>query len=113
MSVQNRAPAPTFLLASVLAIVLTLLTGSLVPYAANAQTVRDHRTPPIVRDHRARLCRVAFDAMPNFNGNPLTIATCHLAENNTQTVGSFCSCSVLVEGHFIIVGGSIVLASNG
>jgi len=111
MSVSKRATLPTFPLACALALILTLTVSALPLHNANAQTIRDHRTQPIVRDHRARLCRVGYDAYPDVPGNPYTITTCHLPDNNTQTVGSFCTCSVLVQGHYTTVGGSIVLAS--
>jgi hypothetical protein len=91
---------PKFSLAAALAIGLTLACA-FSQHDAAAQTVRDHR---------ARLCRVGYDALPHFQGNPLTIATCHLPANNVQVIGSFCTCSVLIEGHYTTVGGSIVHA---
>jgi hypothetical protein len=86
-----------------LVVVLALTLAAALPahHGAAAQTVRDHR---------ARLCRVAYDALPRFQGNPLTITTCHLADNNVQVIGSVCTCTVLIEGHFVIVPGTIVHA---
>ena len=96
----RRAARSKFTLAIALAVSALLAASALSP-VADAQTVRDHR---------ARVCRVGYDAYPNIPGNPQTITTCHLAANNVQVIGSFCTCSVLIQGHYTTVGGTIVHA---
>ena len=109
MSIHTRT-IPKYVLALALAFV-TLAPIAFV-HVADAQIIRDHRTPPIVRDHRAKLCRVGYDPYPDVPSNLPAFTTCGLPANSTAAVGSFCSCMVLIQGHYVTVGGSVVLASS-
>jgi hypothetical protein len=103
--------AATFPLACALAFILTLAMTALPPQFAAAQTIRDHRTPPIVRDHRAKQCRVVYSEHPGTSGFPAVTHFCALPANSTALTGSYCSCSVLIEGHYQTVPGSVVLVN--
>jgi hypothetical protein len=106
MSVHKRIALPTFPLACALALALVLALTALAPHGAAAQGWNG-----TVRDHRARECRVAYSEHPSYPGFPAVIGFCALAASNTHTVGSFCTCSKLIEGHYQTVGGRIVLVS--
>jgi hypothetical protein len=112
MVVAKRAALSPFPLACALALVLTLFMTALVPHGADAQIIRDHRTPPIVRDHRARECRVTYSEHPGHSGFPAVIGFCALPSGDSHPLGSFCTCSKLIEGVYQTVGGKIVLVSE-
>ena len=111
MSVKPTTIGPSPL-ACALALALVTAMAALAQNGADAQIVRDHRTQPIVRDHRARQCRVAYSEHPSHPGFPAVIGFCALPSGDTHPLGSFCTCSKLIEGRYQTVGGSIVLVSE-
>ena len=111
ISVKRTAIAP-FPLVCALAVALMTGLAALAQNGADAQIVRDHRTHPIVRDHRARECQVAYSEHPSHPGFPAVIGFCALPSGDAHPIGSFCTCSKLIEGRYQTVGGHIVLVSE-
>ena len=108
MSANKQTGIRTLALAVALAVALVSVVSALSPHFAAAQGWG----PGTVRDHRARLCRAVYSPHPSTPSYPWTSTLCSLRTGNTDPVGTFCTCSVLVEGHYMTAGGKVVLASH-